>query len=85
MAGPYHLKPGQTQGGIPTWAGTSQTKVLVTNNDKDEVGKISMTAGGSPTEFDDVPHGTHTFSRAFGGVQLAVKNEGKVELTVETQ
>jgi hypothetical protein len=84
MAGPYKLKPGQTQKSIPTWESPRQTDVCVTNH-SDKPGRISMTAGGSATEFDDIPVGTIHLSRNFGGVYLAVKNEGQVDLSVETK
>jgi hypothetical protein len=84
MAGPYELDPGQTQYGILTHPVWQNTRVIVTNN-SNKAGKISMTAGASATEHDDVHPGVTNFDRNFGGVLLAVKNEGDVHLTVSTQ
>ena len=85
MAGPYYLDPGQSQGNIPTWGFGGNTKVIVYNKSP-WVGKISMTAGGSPTEYDDIEPGEVTLERNFGGVLLTVKNESeKAPLEIKTE
>jgi hypothetical protein len=44
-----------------------------------------MTAGGSPTEFNDIAPPLAEFNRNFGGVLLAVKNEGPGGVRVTTR
>jgi hypothetical protein len=83
MAGPFRLDPGQTQFNTPTHPNRSSTRVIVTSP-SDDRGRISMTASGSSTKFDDLQPGKADFDRDLGGVLLAVKNEGKVSLTIET-
>jgi hypothetical protein len=77
MAGPYNLHPGDTQYHIPTHPVWQNTVVNV-ENDTGYDGGFSMTAGGSPTEFNPAPAGKVTkVVRNFGGVELAIKNESK--------
>jgi hypothetical protein len=77
MAGPYILNPGDTQFNIPTKSVFENTTVKVENSTPFD-GGFSMTAGGSPTEFNPAPPlRVTTVVRNFGGVLLAIKNESK--------
>jgi hypothetical protein len=84
IAGHYKVDPGQTPYHLPAHPALNNTRVVVTNPNN-QMGRISMTAGGSATEFDDLAPGTTNFDRDFAGVELAVKDEEKVTLTVETR
>ena len=81
MAGPFTLSPNQIQFQIPTNLFTS-TKVIVTSPAN---GAIEMTAGGSASESSAFHAGVTEFSRNFGGVLLAVKNQGSQTIQVETK
>ena len=61
-----------------------RTKVTVANFSP-SLGRLSMKAGASPQEFEDIEPGEVSFDRDFGGVLLTVQNEGKVPLRVKTQ
>jgi hypothetical protein len=67
------------------WGFGGRTKVIV-DNKSPWVGRISMTAGGSPAEYNDVERGEVIFERNFGGVLLTVKNESqRAPLEVKTE
>jgi hypothetical protein len=83
MAGPFKLGPGQTRFNIPTHPTRGSTRVIVTSS-SDDRGRISTATSGPSTEFDDIQPRKTDFDRHLGGVLLAVKNEGKLSLTIET-
>jgi hypothetical protein len=84
MAGPFFLDPGKGQTEIPTWAAGKRTKVTVANFSP-SLGRLSMKAGASPQEFEDIEPGEVSLERDFGGVLLTLQNEGNVPLTVKTE
>ena len=90
MAGPFHLNPNQSQGGIPTSPSGKQTTVRITYLPPPPgvggvLGHLKMQAGLSAPESTTIqPGGTIELARDFGGIPLTVTNDGPVALTVET-
>jgi len=84
-AGPFTIGVGEQKCGIPTFAFSSTTDVIVRNLG-DRQGRFELKAGGSTPEQDSLgPRQTLTFTRSFGGVLLCVINKGDTILVVTTR
>jgi hypothetical protein len=84
MAGPYTLRPGQQQLGIPTW-GDKPTGVKVTNRSHQPACiwyQVGVDPIGHKVCWDP---GVNGFELDGNGLLMRVKNIGAVDVTVETK